>query len=141
MALIGCKGIRVMRIAAFVYILAVLGFWLFDSGGYINWPVLTITAAVLVQMLWINRLADILIGCLLIMLSAYMLLAVTSDLRRHYSGEAQVRNPAEYFGFGYGIFTLSLIASIIITFLPIYKERLKSKRDILASQIKTSHAA
>ncbi len=53
----------------------------------------------------------------LLLLSSYMLLAVTFDLFAHLEGRRQVGGPAVYFGAGYGIFGGAFLSALLLIYL------------------------
>ncbi len=105
---------KVCYLYYFVYVIFALADNNFGPVGY------TITIALglifIMQLISRGNKADLGIGVLFTMISFYLMLAVTSDLADYYNGSKPVKNFAEYFGFGYGIFGSATAASLIIIY-------------------------
>ena len=129
------KTVNIIRTICFVYFLALTGFWILDSWSvrFVNWPVITIAAVLLLQLIFRIRVVDLVLSIILTILSFYMLMAVTSDLMDHFNGtKPVVETFAMYFGFGYGLFGMALIAALTIMYLYYYRRRLLENKEALS---------
>lgn len=129
------QTVKIIRTICFLYFIALTGFWIADSAGagFINWPVITIAAVLLLQMIFRIKFVDLVLSILLTILSFYMLMAVTSDLVDHFNGtKPVVKTFAMYFGFGYGLFGTALVAALTIMYLYYYRRRLLENKEALS---------
>jgi len=106
------KKLKTLRLLSCLYIMGFFFFGLYDSilpsSLYSLIPIAIFTTAILIH----SSIADKIIGYLLLISSAYMLIAVTSDIPK----VTKVTNQTiMYFSFGYGIFSLGFAASLFIT--------------------------
>jgi len=119
-----------IRIASLLYFLLLVIYIIMDTNktDFINWPFISIAFMLVVQMIFNFKIGDQITGGIFAIISSYMMLAVTSDLIDHFNGSKPVSTFWSYFGFGYGIFGLALICSILLIYA--HNARMKNERSL-----------
>lgn len=105
-----------VRIIIYLYIIAVATFWFYDNyagSGHINPYMLAIIAACIVTYFININIIDSILSVVLLLLSTYMLLAITSDLVDYIDG-APYKKPIAYFGVGYVMFGFAWLFSFTL---------------------------
>lgn len=122
---------KVCYLYYFMYVVLALADNNFGPVGYAI--TIALGALFVAQFISKGNKVDIAVGILFTMISFYLILAVTSDLIDYYNGSKPVRNFAEYFGFGYGIFGSATAASLIVIYC--YYARRRSLENRKALQV------
>jgi len=130
------KRLNIIRVICYLYFLVPCIIWIVDnySVGYINWPIIILTALVVLQIIFRVNKVDLVLGILLSILSFYMVLAVTSDLVDHFNGTKRFNDMANfrrYFAFGYGIFGTAFLSALTILYTYYFKRSLAQKKEAL----------
>ena len=120
------KRLNLFRWLSYAYLILICLYWLIDNGfpEHINWPIL-ITGILLLMQIFIKvPLVDGVLGFILGLLSIYMVIAVTGDLIKHLNGTRIVPTFGIYFGYGYSVFTLTMLCAITIIYAHIAKQKI-----------------